>query len=239
MLFYVRDRMHSTPKKAVDVIHRESMIMNTLGQKAYSNFNQGSKENIANGRVEKKLNDSFSVAAVQKDAWNPNMLNQVKMKMDAGEEGNGPMAPECSSLKKDHPTENSLKMPPTVDSVNGFPISSLNGGECSVESVPSFKGSNGFVNLGNSVNGGSSTCTGLPTPVTKQDDSNGLHSSAGKNENDSVSISTTRNIKASAGKELDNAVDRPQNSNVLHRSSEDISIPSETNAVKVIDSVKL
>ncbi|KAL3533084.1 hypothetical protein ACH5RR_006605 [Cinchona calisaya] len=232
MLFYVRDRVYSTPKKAVDVVHKESMVINTLGRKAFSNFNQASRENVSNGTVDKNLNDSFSAATAQKDAPNPNISNQIQMKLDSIHEVNGP---ERSSLKEDHPTENSLKVPLIVDSVNGLPVSSSNGGESSVQSLSSFKGSNDFVNLRNSINVSSSSCTGLATLVIKQDDSKGIQSCSGKNENDSVAIQTTENISASARKNLDNAVDKPQNSNALQRSPEDTSIPTETNASKVGD----
>nr|XP_027071446.1 ubiquitin carboxyl-terminal hydrolase 23-like [Coffea arabica] len=229
MLFYVRDGMYSTPKKVVDAVHKESMVINTFGRKTYPNFHQGSKENIPNGAVGGKLNDSFSAIAAQKEVVNPNIISENQMKKDPAQKINGPTAPEESCLKKDRPAANLLKVPP----VDGLSRSNINGGDCLVQSLPSSKGSDGFVNLGNSSNSGSSSGIELTTAIVKQEDINGSQSSAGKNETDSAVIPTNGNIKVSAGKDLSNAVDRPPNGNVLHRPPQDTCVSLETNAGKV------
>lgn len=227
MLFYVRDRMYSTPKKVVDAVHKESMVINTFGRKTYPNFHQGLKENIPNGAVGGKLNNSFSAIAAQKDVVNPSIISQNQMKKDPAQKINGPTAPEESCLKKDHPAGNPLKVPP----MDGLSRSNINGGDCLVQSLPSSKGSDGFVNLGNSSNSDSSS--ELATAIVKQEDINVSQSSARKNETDSVVIASNGNIKVSAGKDLNDAVDRPPNGNVLHRSPQDTCVPLETNAGKV------
>ncbi|XP_027154171.1 ubiquitin carboxyl-terminal hydrolase 23-like [Coffea eugenioides] len=229
MLFYVRDRMYSTPKKVVDAIHKESMVINTFGRKTYPNLNQGLKENIMNGAVGGKLNDSFSATAAQKDVMNSNIISQNQMKKDPAQKINGPTAPEEACLKKDQPAENSLKVPP----VDRLPTSNINGGDCLVQSLPSSSGSDGFVNFGNSSNSGSSGGIELTTAIVKQKDINSLQISAGKNKTDCVVIPTDGNTKASTGKYLSDAVDRPANGNVLHRSPQDTCVPLEANAGKV------
>ncbi|KAL0345774.1 UNVERIFIED_CONTAM: Ubiquitin carboxyl-terminal hydrolase 23 [Sesamum radiatum] len=68
MLFYVRDRRSFPTKKPVDVVHKEKIVMNAVGNAAYSKFNLELKEKSQNGSIEKKLDGSFSVPLSAKDA---------------------------------------------------------------------------------------------------------------------------------------------------------------------------
>ncbi|XP_052182631.1 LOW QUALITY PROTEIN: ubiquitin carboxyl-terminal hydrolase 23 [Diospyros lotus] len=70
MLFYVRDRTNFAPKKSVDVVQKESMVINSAGSKGHSNLNHGPKEMVRNVPVHIRSNDvnSYSAVGTQKDA---------------------------------------------------------------------------------------------------------------------------------------------------------------------------
>ncbi|THG10009.1 hypothetical protein TEA_024125 [Camellia sinensis var. sinensis] len=55
MLFYVQDRRNFASKKLVDVVQKESMVINAMGNKTLSNFNQGLKEIVQNRPIDKRV----------------------------------------------------------------------------------------------------------------------------------------------------------------------------------------
>ncbi|KAI8018182.1 hypothetical protein LOK49_LG04G00330 [Camellia lanceoleosa] len=54
MLFYVRDRRNFASKK-LDVVQKESMVINAMGNNTLSNFNQGLKEIVQNRPIDKRV----------------------------------------------------------------------------------------------------------------------------------------------------------------------------------------
>lgn len=215
MLFYVRDRRNAVTKKAVDIVQKESMIMNALGSKGYNNFNSGTKETIPKESLGKKVNDS-SAAVTLTDSVKEQSSHKSQKPMDCSKQVNDPVATEFSSLKKDQ--HNSGKMPQKVESSNGFPISNLSCGDGSLHSTPSFKESNGIsLSHVNSVSANGSSQSIPIAPTVVQHESNEDHqNSASRKESDSVAIQTTCIGNQSAGKDLNNTVGKPAESNVLH-----------------------
>ncbi|KAI8021205.1 Ubiquitin carboxyl-terminal hydrolase 23 [Camellia lanceoleosa] len=55
MLFYVQDRRNFASTKFVDVVQKESMVINAMGNKTLSNFNQGLKEIVQNRPIDKRV----------------------------------------------------------------------------------------------------------------------------------------------------------------------------------------
>ncbi|KAG8367586.1 hypothetical protein BUALT_Bualt16G0087400 [Buddleja alternifolia] len=96
MLFYVRDRRKLGTKKPVDIVQKDNMVMNAIGNAAaYSKFNE-LKEKIQNGSVEKKIDGSFANA--------PKEIPSKKMSV---QNVNGMMTVEQLSVMQ--PTKDSAK----------------------------------------------------------------------------------------------------------------------------------
>lgn len=62
MLFYVRDRKNVATKNHVNALQKENMVMNAIGNAAYSKLNLELKEKIQNGSNEKKVNGSAALS---------------------------------------------------------------------------------------------------------------------------------------------------------------------------------
>ncbi|CAL5402144.1 unnamed protein product [Camellia sinensis] len=70
MLFYVQDRRNFASKKLVDVVQKESMVINAMGNKTLSNFNQGLKEIVQNRPIDKRVDSvDSSDKTSQKNAF--------------------------------------------------------------------------------------------------------------------------------------------------------------------------
>uniref|UniRef100_A0A2N9H053 Uncharacterized protein n=1 Tax=Fagus sylvatica TaxID=28930 RepID=A0A2N9H053_FAGSY len=81
MFFYVHDRRNIVPRKPpTDVAQKDNLKAKANGNRTSSTFNQGSKETVQNGPVEKQLSSATPAAAIRKDASNgvPSMAPLVK-----------------------------------------------------------------------------------------------------------------------------------------------------------------
>lgn len=146
MLFYVRDRTNSALKKHVGFVQKESMITNAIGNKMHSISNQGSKETVQNGPIDKRVNDT-SASITKNDAVINDVLKESLTKV-------------ASIQKTRDPTlEISSKVALSTNAVHELPILQLNGGEQLTKS-PTIKGSDKTVNnaLGATTDCKSSDC---------------------------------------------------------------------------------
>lgn len=109
MLFYVRDRRNVALKKPVDVIQKESMIINAMSHKMHSNSSQGLKEAVQNGPIDKRVNGVYSSAA-ESNAIIADGLKETLMKETSVQKTN-PL--------KDPLLDISLKVPVSKDAVKG------------------------------------------------------------------------------------------------------------------------
>lgn len=195
MLFYVRDQRNAVTKKTVDVLQKESRATNALGSNGYNNLNHGSKEANQNDFLGKKLKDSSSAAA-HKDSEKSNSSRSGKMQMEYGKQVNGVAASGCSTLKKDHSMENSLKVPAKADLPNGSSISNLTGGDGLLQLASSFRQSNGSLSLGKSLG-----VDGISHGVAVQHENSEHQDSSTKDEELQTNCNENRN--QNSGKSLD------------------------------------
>ncbi|KAI8570366.1 hypothetical protein RHMOL_Rhmol01G0028800 [Rhododendron molle] len=145
MLFYVRDRTNSALKKHVGFVQKESMITNAIGNKMRSTLNQGSRETVQNGPIDKRVIDS--AAAVTR---NNVIISDVLMES---------LTKEASIQKTRGPTlEISSKVPISNNAVNRLPILHLNGEHLTKSAC--IEGSDKTVNnaLGATTDGKTSDC---------------------------------------------------------------------------------
>ncbi|KAL0427784.1 UNVERIFIED_CONTAM: Ubiquitin carboxyl-terminal hydrolase 23 [Sesamum latifolium] len=91
MLFYVRDRRSFPTKKPVDVVHKEKIVMNAVGNAAFSKFNLELKEKSQNGSIVKKLDGSFSVPLSAKDAQVSTTPKEIPSKKISSQNVDGKM----------------------------------------------------------------------------------------------------------------------------------------------------
>ncbi|KAL0286455.1 UNVERIFIED_CONTAM: Ubiquitin carboxyl-terminal hydrolase 23 [Sesamum angustifolium] len=99
MLFYVRDRRSFPTKKSVDVVHKEKIVMNAVGNAAYSKFNLELKEKGQNGSIEKKLEGFFSAPLSVKDAQVTTAPREIPSKKMSSQNADGKM-----DEREDHST---------------------------------------------------------------------------------------------------------------------------------------
>ncbi|KAL0316470.1 UNVERIFIED_CONTAM: Ubiquitin carboxyl-terminal hydrolase 23 [Sesamum radiatum] len=99
MLFYVRDRRSFPTKKPVDVVHKEKIVMNAVGNAAYSKFNLELKEKGQNGSIEKKLDGFFSAPLSVKDAQVTTAPREIPSKKISSQNADGKM-----DEREDHST---------------------------------------------------------------------------------------------------------------------------------------
>ncbi|KAK8568535.1 hypothetical protein V6N13_106443 [Hibiscus sabdariffa] len=98
MLFYVRDRRNTAPRKAIDIIQRDNLKANVNGRSA---FNQNLKEHVQIGAVGNKLCASGSSGAMtQKVTANGGLPKETIMKEVQSEQNNARPMTEGSVLKE-------------------------------------------------------------------------------------------------------------------------------------------
>ncbi|GMY33672.1 ubiquitin carboxyl-terminal hydrolase 23-like [Fagus crenata] len=120
MFFYVHDRRNIVPRKPpTDVAQKDNLKAKANGNRTSSTFNQGSKETVQNGPVEKQLNSATPAAAIRKDASNgvPSMAPLVKEASVQKDNGLSPWP------KKDSVSENFSKAPLSNNPPEGLPVS--------------------------------------------------------------------------------------------------------------------
>ncbi|XVE53659.1 hypothetical protein DITRI_Ditri03aG0020700 [Diplodiscus trichospermus] len=98
MLFYVRDRRNTAPKKPSDILQRDNLKANVNGR---SGFNQNSKEHMQTGPVENKLCAlGTSPAMSQKDTVNGGLSKDTIMKEVSSQKNYAQLTEEGSLLKE-------------------------------------------------------------------------------------------------------------------------------------------
>ncbi|KAK6151600.1 hypothetical protein DH2020_014235 [Rehmannia glutinosa] len=122
MLFYVRDRKKFGIKKPpVNVIQKENMVINAIGNAAYSKLNLDLKEKIQNGSVEKKTETSS-----EKDALVATAQKEAPHKKIPFQNGNGKMSVDNLSHKRDPQSDHSSVVPPTKDPLKDHSSMNIN-----------------------------------------------------------------------------------------------------------------
>uniref|UniRef100_A0A2N9H3W0 Uncharacterized protein n=1 Tax=Fagus sylvatica TaxID=28930 RepID=A0A2N9H3W0_FAGSY len=106
-------------KPPTDVAQKDNLKAKANGNRTSSTFNQGSKETVQNGPVEKQLNSATPAAAIRKDASNgvPSMAPLVKEASVQKDNGLSPWP------KKDSVSENFSKAPLSNNPPEGLPVS--------------------------------------------------------------------------------------------------------------------
>ena len=146
MLFYVRDRKNFTPKKSIDVVQKQNLVVSAIAKKTCSSISQGIKETIQNRPVEKSLSGAIASAAVTtNDVSNVGLSKEILSKEALAPKSsrfsseclalkNGPMSepPPNVALSKQRVKEPSVlnptlekSMPPSAPSVKGSGITNL------------------------------------------------------------------------------------------------------------------
>ena len=98
MLFYVRDRRNTAPRKPIDILQRDNLKANVNGK---SIFNQNPKERVQTGPVENKLCASGTSAAMtQKDTVNGGLSKETIMKKVPSQQNYVQLMAEGSVLKE-------------------------------------------------------------------------------------------------------------------------------------------
>ncbi|CAA0819979.1 Ubiquitin carboxyl-terminal hydrolase 23 [Striga hermonthica] len=130
MLFYVRDRKRFIPRKPVNVIQRENMVMSVIENEAYSKLNMELKEKIQNGAMEKRIDRSASVTLSGRD---PLVLGALKGTphnkttfLTGNLTGNGSLSVGNLGHKRVPQTENSSLVPPLKEQVKDHDIMNVN-----------------------------------------------------------------------------------------------------------------
>ncbi|CAK9187930.1 unnamed protein product [Ilex paraguariensis] len=100
MLFYCRDRRTSASKKPSDVVQKQSMALNAMGNKPSFSCNHGLKETVQNGPIEYTLN-GLNSSAVQRGLLNAGASKENARKVNSSEKNNGPTMAECSTQYSD------------------------------------------------------------------------------------------------------------------------------------------
>ncbi|XP_034678541.1 ubiquitin carboxyl-terminal hydrolase 23-like isoform X2 [Vitis riparia] len=146
MLFYVRDRKNFTPKKSIDVVQKQNLVVSAIAKKTCSSISQGIKETIQNRPVEKSLSGAVASATVTtNDVSNVGLSKEILSKEASAPKSsrfsseclalkNGPMSepPPNVALSKQRVKEPSVlnptlekSMPPSAPSVKGSGITNL------------------------------------------------------------------------------------------------------------------
>ncbi|XWS17779.1 hypothetical protein CRYUN_Cryun33cG0096800 [Craigia yunnanensis] len=98
MLFYVRDRRNTAPRKPIDINQRDNLKANVNGR---SVFNQNPKEHVQTGSVENKLCASGASAAMtQKDTVNGGLSKETIMNEVRSQQNYVQLMAEGSVLKE-------------------------------------------------------------------------------------------------------------------------------------------
>lgn len=141
MLFYVRDRRNTAPRKPMDIVQRDNLKANVNGK---SIFNQNPKEHVQTGPVE-----NSSAAMPRKDTSNGGLSKETIMKeVPSHQNTELPMA-ESSVLKKE-PILPSSNFPLLKNSSQVSASNLVHGGNLQ-PSVPSVVGNVETYNIENST----------------------------------------------------------------------------------------
>ncbi|XVF35553.1 hypothetical protein REPUB_Repub18cG0155600 [Reevesia pubescens] len=99
MLFYVRDRRNTAPRKPIDILHRDNLKANMNGKYI---LNQNPKEHVQTGPVENKLRASGTSADMpQKDTVNGGLSKETTMKQLPSQENTVQLMTESSVHKNE------------------------------------------------------------------------------------------------------------------------------------------
>ncbi|KAI3446753.1 hypothetical protein Pfo_003418 [Paulownia fortunei] len=151
MLFYVRDRKNFCTKKPVDVVQKENVVMNAIGNAAYTKLNLELKEKIQNGSIEKKLDGSFSATLSERDALVATAPEETPFKNIPFQNVNGTMSVDYLGHKRDPQSEHSSVVPPTKDPPKDHSTVNNNSVGHKVESRSTVGGSGDTLNLGHAA----------------------------------------------------------------------------------------
>ncbi|XP_059635606.1 ubiquitin carboxyl-terminal hydrolase 23 [Cornus florida] len=205
MLFYFRDRKIFAPKKPFNIVKKDNLPMNAMGNKAHSSSSKNLKEMIHNIPIEKKLNGAVSSAAVdQRGALNACAAKVTMEKEASAQKINGPMMAECN---KDTSLESSTKLDKAMITTAAGEVSDSNH-ETSTKK-----------DLNNSV-ASPPNYSGHHNPYTKRD------------LTDAVAMPPNSNEDRSTKKDLSGSVAIPSNCNGTYLSAGDICITDETQCQK-------
>ncbi|XWS70400.1 hypothetical protein CRYUN_Cryun03dG0045000 [Craigia yunnanensis] len=147
MLFYVRDRRYTAPRKPINILQRDNLKANVNGK---SIFNQNPKEHVQTDPVGNKLCSSGTSAVMpQKDTFNGGLSKKTIMKEVPSKQNTVQLMAESSVLKKKSilPSSN---VPLLKDSSQAS-ASNLIHGENVQPSVPSMVGNVETSNIENST----------------------------------------------------------------------------------------
>ncbi|KAK2646741.1 hypothetical protein Ddye_021936 [Dipteronia dyeriana] len=141
MLFYVRDRKNIAPIKPIDVVHKENLKANVIGNKTSSFLSQQSKGHPQSCPTEKRLNG----------AVNSGLSKETPVKEASSLPTNERILLECSVSKKDPLIGPSSSTP--VLKVQSETLSVLNPdqGERLRPSAPSMNSKGDILNIGNTA----------------------------------------------------------------------------------------
>ncbi|XVE71136.1 hypothetical protein DITRI_Ditri10aG0126100 [Diplodiscus trichospermus] len=105
MLFYVRDRRNTAPRKRVDILHKDNLKANVNGKSAFS---QHPKENVQTAPIENKLCARGTSAAMHQSTFNGGLSKKTVMEKGPSQQNAVQLMEESSVLKKESilPTSN-------------------------------------------------------------------------------------------------------------------------------------
>ncbi|GER27761.1 ubiquitin carboxyl-terminal hydrolase [Striga asiatica] len=126
MLFYVRDRKNFIPRKPVNVIQKENMVMSAIGNEAYSKLNMELKEKIQNGSMEKRIDLSASATLSGRDPLVLGALKGTPHNKTTFVNGNGSLSVGNLGHKRVPQTETSSLVPPLKEQVKDHDIMNVN-----------------------------------------------------------------------------------------------------------------
>ncbi|KAH6828771.1 ubiquitin-specific protease 23 [Perilla frutescens var. hirtella] len=165
MLFYVRDRKNVGAKIHVNALKRENMVMNAIGNAAYSKFNVGLEEKIQNGANEKKLYGCLSATLSGRDALVTPLPKDIPSEKMSASNINGKLTVEHLGHVSNSNSE-SLMVPPSKVSMREHSVMEINSVGCKGDTSSSIDGSGGTSNLGHVAE--NITCNNTLSAVEKQ-----------------------------------------------------------------------
>lgn len=219
MLFYVRDRKNVGAKNHINALQKEKMVMNAIGNAAYSKFNLELKERMQNGSHEKNLNGSLSAALSGRDALvTPLPTENMPSNL------NGKLTSEHLGLVRNSNLE-SLLVPPTKAQLKENSVMEMNYVGRKGDSCSSVDGSGGTSNLGHAA--GNITCNNNLIVAEKQNttaimtpDCSMPHNSLHKKESSNV-VAMPSGCNDSGKEKPFVTAEKPPSSSVFSTSSRD------------------
>lgn len=215
MLFYVRDRKNVVAKNHVQ---KENMVMNAIGNAAYSKLNLVSEEKIQYGPNEKRINGCLSAALSGKDALVSPPPKEIPSEKVSASNMNGKLSVEHLGHVRNSNSE-SLMVPPSKASVKEHSV------VCKGDSSSNVDGSGGTSNIGHVMK--NITCNNTLSAVEEQNATavilpdcskpRGLFHK--KESSDFVAVSS--GFKDSSKEKPSEPSEKPPNSSFLSKSSGD------------------